>query len=54
MVPPCPESSNPKVLEAWVIGAKSGEECDQEAEVTSGTGPQGIWLSTHAAYKGQL
>ena len=51
---PCPQSFNTKVSEAWTIGAMGGEECDKEAEVTSGTGPQGIWLSTHDAYKGQL
>jgi len=25
-----------------MLGARRGEECEQEAELTSGTGPQGI------------
>ena len=41
-------------LEEDMLRAKRGEECDQEAELTSGIGPQGIWLSTQAAYKGEL
>ena len=48
MVPPCPQPSNPNVSAAWSIGARRIGEYDQEAQVTSRTGPQGIWLSTRA------
>ena len=48
MVPPCPQPSNLNVSAAWSIGARRIGEYDQEAQVTSRTGPQGIWLRIRA------